>query len=37
MVSDRRCDGGKGLRQSIEEKLVECSRCDYYKEVLRRK
>lgn len=37
MVSEKRCRGGVEKRPSIEEKLVECSRCDYYINVLKKK
>jgi hypothetical protein len=37
MVSEKRCGGGTGHRESIEEKLVECSHCEYYTRVLRKK
>lgn len=37
MVSEKRCGGGTASRGSIEEKLVECSRCEYYTKVLRKK
>ena len=37
MVSEKRCGGGTASRGSIEEKLVECSRCEYYTKVLKKK
>ena len=34
MVTDKICKGGTASRATIEEKLIECTRCSFYKNVL---
>lgn len=35
LVTDKICRGGTASKESIEEKLVECTRCSFYKNVLK--
>jgi hypothetical protein len=35
LVTDKICKGGTAKKESIEEKLIECTRCTFYKNVLK--
>jgi len=37
LVTDKICKGGTATKGSIEEKLIECTRCNFYKNILKKK
>jgi hypothetical protein len=36
LVTDKICKGGTATKGSIEEKLIECTRCNFYKNILKK-